>query len=47
MSDSQLLRHARMYFDVHGFIAADIASKLIARGYDVAGLERKWAASVR
>lgn len=45
MSNSELLRYARMYFDVHGCLAADIVVQLIARGYDATGLERQWASA--
>lgn len=43
MTNGQLLRRARLYFDVHGYVPYDIASQLMQRGYIVADLERKWA----
>jgi hypothetical protein len=42
LSNEQLLRRARSFFDIHGFIPFDLAAQLIARGYDVQGIERKW-----
>lgn len=42
MTNEELLRRARQYFEVHGYLPYDIGIKLIERGYDAQGLERSW-----
>lgn len=42
MTNDQLLRRARIYYELHGFLPCDIILQLVDRGYDAQALERKW-----